>query len=379
MKNIAIAIAAAGLASTAFSQASLTGRTSTLRYNYVYGGGPDVFQDLYESTVTDLLASDSESASFFEEGSGSWASHTWGASVSVDISHDYSVLGPLGDFHSLVFDTASAVATTATGTIGSATMESLNPGNHTQFAFSVSANTEYRLAGTLALLKSGNQSHFLLQRWNGFNWETAFTTWSLPGLQGPFDLTAPLVPGDYRLSSYFGVRAFGNDQDQATGNYRFDVAQNDAPTTARIRMGRLDSGSVNDLAVTDGIVMRVCKFIVPNQLVAPIEVELETTTNVLTPSEVTYYQTSRMATSGSFSQQIDLYDYTVGNWSTTATRLDTAGTGWQTRSIVVGAGAGDIVGPAGEIKARYRIRSTGPTAGSIWCHETDLATWSIWP
>jgi hypothetical protein len=378
MFRLTVGSAIAIAASVASAQADLSGRTSTLRYSYVYGGGGSVFQDIYETSDFDLLPSDVEAASYFGDENGIWAGQPWAAGVSLQIGHEYEVFGPLDDFHRIEYSTSSTASSHHSG-IGSATIDSLNPGNHTLFSFTVGATTEFRLAGSLAFVKASNTSHFVLERFDGLVWGVVYTTWSLAGLQGPFDVTAPLAPGDYRLSANVGVRAFGNDADGVTGEFKFDVAQTFAPATALVRRGRLDAGSVADLAASDGSTMRVCKFVVPNQQVAPIEVELETVSEIAAPSTFTYTQTSRMATSGSFSQQIDLYDYAAGDWSTSATRTDAVGTTMTTRQIQVSASAANFVGPGGAMKARYMVRKTGPSAATVWCHEADLASWYAWP
>jgi hypothetical protein len=146
-------------------------------------------------------------------------------------------------------------------------------------------------------------------------------------------------------------------------------------TSFRVVRGRLNSGGAEDLKEVDGNVLRVCRFIVPNTVVPPVEVELQGTTSVANPTEITFYVTSRMTISGLFSQELVMVQ-ADGNLSPTVRRTDPLNTNMKTVSLRAEDGSG-FVTSEGFVRARYLIRQTGPAASASWCHEADQASWTL--
>lgn len=146
------------------------------------------------------------------------------------------------------------------------------------------------------------------------------------------------------------------------------------PDTARTVLGRLDSGSVASLFDVEGNAYRVCKFFVPNQLVAPVIVEV-TGVSPLVPSTLNFRVDSRMTAGGSFSIALKLFNYRDGAFETfPATGITT------TSDIFMAVPTGDdsrFVGSAKELKARYEVRTNGFVATQAWCNETELARWWV--
>lgn len=152
------------------------------------------------------------------------------------------------------------------------------------------------------------------------------------------------------------------------------------PTSYTINLGQLNAGSVASLAADDGNVLRICKFIVPNQTVAPITVQLDGTSQALTATSMKLEFKNRMQTAGLFSVTLDLWNWGTNNWD--ATNVLTAGvnTTFSTQTLnVTGALSQFLRSSDGAVRARYRIRQTGPSTGTIWCHETDRANWILTP
>jgi len=149
------------------------------------------------------------------------------------------------------------------------------------------------------------------------------------------------------------------------------------PTSVTVRLGRIDAGNVVSLRADDANYLRVCKFIVPNSIVPPVNVEVSTTAPGATASQIVYEQLARMFHAGSFNQQLELWNYNTGNWG--ATTNGALGTVFVNRTVTVNAGANNYIGPANAMLARYRISQTGPAAVSAWCHEVDYVNWELTP
>ena len=149
------------------------------------------------------------------------------------------------------------------------------------------------------------------------------------------------------------------------------------PQSATVRFGHLDSGSVSNLAAIDNNNMRVCRAFVPNLVVAPVTVELDSTSPINNPQTLKFRTFSKMTAAGSFSITVDLYDWSLTAFSPVDFYTDAIATPF--KSTVV-AGSGDLnryIGSGNAIRARYRIRPTGFIATATWCHDLDQAVWFI--
>ncbi|MCW5935724.1 MAG: NHL repeat-containing protein [Fimbriimonadaceae bacterium] len=150
-----------------------------------------------------------------------------------------------------------------------------------------------------------------------------------------------------------------------------------APSSVSIRRGRLESGNVGSLVNVDGDALRVCKFIVPNQVIPPVEVEVSGLTTNLSPSHLNFYLSSRMVHSGAFRQEVVMVR-ADGTPSTTVRRADSLSGSTKTVALYADVPS-NFVTVDGLVRARYLIRQTGPASVSAWCHEADQASWTIVP
>lgn len=211
------------LSSGASAQIALTSRTSTIRYGWVHGGGPDVHSGDVLNTYTDLLVSDVQGANFSDATAGQWFDHSWDTSVHCLIGSGYVVTGPLGSATRLQNAQSTLVEAMASGDIGVASMQSNNPGNENQFTFRAVRPSEYHLTGSIV----GGSSAFTyltLQRFNGFNWDTMFVSYSIQGSDIVWDVQGTLIPGvDYRLISAIDNSANANTSHLKTLDYDFKV------------------------------------------------------------------------------------------------------------------------------------------------------------
>ncbi len=142
------------------------------------------------------------------------------------------------------------------------------------------------------------------------------------------------------------------------------------PNAFRVRLGRLDAGNLSSLAADDAVGLRVCKFIVPNQIVDPVNVEVEATSTEASPVSLEVAFRGRMRTSGGFRIAVELWDFTDSTWTN---RFEVAvGTPYVTHGVTAAGPISRFFGPNGTLRARYLVRPTGPTGTSVWCHDMDL-------
>lgn len=151
------------------------------------------------------------------------------------------------------------------------------------------------------------------------------------------------------------------------------------PTSVTVRLGRLDAGSVALIGDIDGQVLRVCKFIVPNTLVAPITVEVDGTSPIAAPSALSFRTFGRMSTTGLFSQTLDMYDWTITGFSATAVTTSNIANTFRAAGVGADAPVSRFVSGSNQVRARYRIRQTGPAGSSAWCFDLDQAIWLVRP
>jgi hypothetical protein len=172
---------------------------------------------------------------------------------------------------------------------------------------------------------------------------------------------------------------------QTGGNavtYRLDFVVGAAPSrfspssflTVR---GNNTGGNLASLAANDGNALRHCKFLVPNQLVPPVEVRVDAAGAVAAPSVVAAVVRGAMASSGSFSHGVELFDWVAGAYGDGGSAAVTT-----SESIVTATSsgaAGRYVGAGGSLRARYTVVKTGPSSVATWCYNADEFVWLVYP
>ncbi len=151
------------------------------------------------------------------------------------------------------------------------------------------------------------------------------------------------------------------------------------PSSITVNLGRIDAGSVASLATTDGNVLRVCRFVVPNQTVAPVTVQVNGTAPVGSTTALEVFVRSRMSVTGLFTQNLEVFNWVTNTWDTVDTRTDNSTTTFADRVLL---GSGDLtrlLRTDGSLRVRYRVRNTGPAASPTWCHEVDRLNWILRP
>lgn len=205
-------------------------------------------------------------------------------------------------------------------------------------------------------------------------------------------LTTRVALGSYRAMWNFDVSVGGTANQGWVGMNVFNGVQNQewafelhgqqvvAPQTVTVVLGRHASGNLSSLGRQDNDSFRVCKFLVPNQQISPIQVEVSGAAFVGTCTGLTFSVKSRMVDGGQFSQSLDLWDWTINDWDTTDTRTDSLGTSFAVNNLLATGNVSRLLRNSDHaLRARYRIRQTGPSAALLWCHEVDEAVWLVTP
>jgi len=149
------------------------------------------------------------------------------------------------------------------------------------------------------------------------------------------------------------------------------------PDLAKVLLGKVTGGTFDSLRTKDDSGLVVCKFIVPNLSVAPIQVEVEGVSNVETPVGLTLNVRSRMKHGGLFKQTLQLWNWTTSNWDPSDTDVVPIGLAWIDRSLVATGTVTRYVSPTRTLRMKCSISQTGPSAVTLWCHETDFVDWEV--
>lgn len=181
------------------------------------------------------------------------------------------------------------------------------------------------------------------------------------------DLTALRIRGEFT----------GSPDTAYLDNVRFLPAGSVIPPTiATVRLGKLSSGTVANLGTTDGTSLVVCKYVVPNQSTPPVSVELEALLPEVPTGHFGFRTFSKTTNNGLFAQRVELWDWQAGRWDPVDT-VDQPVTTTPTFATVTATAPFDRYWNDGAVKARYRIRATGPVSTLLWCHELDHAAWTV--
>lgn len=151
-----------------------------------------------------------------------------------------------------------------------------------------------------------------------------------------------------------------------------------APNDMRVLRGRLSSGDINSLADDDGSSLKLCKALVANIFEPAIQLEVTGTTSILNPSAVSVAVTSRMASGGTYTQQIIMVDKNDVQ-SPTVRRTDPINVVEMIQRLVATGDPTDFVNPDGRVRIRVNIKAVGLTAVPAWCQDTDRVAWTVRP
>jgi hypothetical protein len=149
------------------------------------------------------------------------------------------------------------------------------------------------------------------------------------------------------------------------------------PTSFIVRLGNNTSGNVNSFSGVDSNFFRMCKGLVPNLIVAPINVELNSTAPGSTAAAVYLFVYSKMANGGNYKLKLELWNYVTGTWDTTDFSDTVITLSLALFQVSSTGSANRFIGPANAVKARYTVRATGLVPVPVWCNDTDYAQWAF--
>jgi len=149
------------------------------------------------------------------------------------------------------------------------------------------------------------------------------------------------------------------------------------PNTFAVTYGQVAQGDANSLLAQDGDALRVCKFLVPNQQAAPVNVQVSGVCPAGTLESLKLVVRSRMVNNGVFAQTLALFDFADGAYSTVDKRTDSLTTAYKTVELPATLDPGRYVSGSRVVRVRYQVAQTGPSSVSLWCHDVDLVRWEL--
>ncbi|MCC6403812.1 MAG: hypothetical protein IT207_07360 [Fimbriimonadaceae bacterium] len=141
--------------------------------------------------------------------------------------------------------------------------------------------------------------------------------------------------------------------------------------TPTVKLGKLIQGNDASLTRRDGDTYDVQKFLIPNQIVDPINIEFKATLpSHIAVAEVDKTRISydcRMDSAGAFRFELDALNTTTGQFE------NVQSTGLGTANLVrsFSHGASDHVSSGGVATWRVRVKPSGPVANALFALKTD--------
>ncbi len=180
------------------------------------------------------------------------------------------------------------------------------------------------------------------------------------------------------LQLAFFDRVLSDQEIAGLGPVGTPFAQIVAPSSVTVVLGRRDRGNVGSLLrAGDGDVYRTCRFVVPNNQVDPIQVEVAGSTQVRAFSSLRFQTVARFQTAGLYRQTLELFDWQANRYDPTDVSSQNMTSTFGVQTVAATGNRARYVGTAGALRARFRVRPIGPTALPIWCVEHDAASWLV--
>lgn len=153
-----------------------------------------------------------------------------------------------------------------------------------------------------------------------------------------------------------------------------------APLTFSVALGKLGSGTAASLGAEDGNALTVCRFLVPNQAVPPVNVQFDGKSPITTCSALKLNVVTKMDTAGMFQISIELFNWTTNDWDVANALVANLNTNYSSHTLTAtGTLSNYLKSSDGSLRARYRVKPVGVISSNQWCNVTDKATWSVTP
>ncbi|MGE0001378.1 MAG: hypothetical protein AB7F50_07200 [Fimbriimonadaceae bacterium] len=198
--------------------------------------------------------------------------------------------------------------------------------------------------------------------------------WAYDTGAGFYDVPAGLVNAALGEVVFTGATSVSGAYDTQTFQIRPVLLVQ--PNSYNLRLGRRDAGNLNSTFADDNDVLRICKFIVPNQSAAPINIEFDSTVPADYPIRTVEFQTIVKANTVGLQQDVQLWNFLSNSWDQSALTSITLS---EQKTSTPGLPDPNVEGITRNVRSRVRVRQIGPVTLSIWCVELDLAGWRITP
>jgi hypothetical protein len=137
------------------------------------------------------------------------------------------------------------------------------------------------------------------------------------------------------------------------------------------------AGGVGDLALSDNVFFGWRPGPILSPAEAPIDVTIEGTSPVLTPSQVEFTFEAR-ATTPNIGQRLYMFNNTTNSWEQVDFRTSTTSDSVVTVNVTANA-ARFVNASTGAIRARFAYKPTGPVLSFPWNARVDQAVWLVTP
>ena len=189
-----------------------------------------------------------------------------------------------------------------------------------------------------------------------------------------YDIVTGIVPvaANSVIVSGFGG-SFGNEDAHA---YRLSPVLNLFPTSATTKLGNTTNGSLASLTEDDNSYFEVCKGFVPNQVVAPVNIEFDASIPADYPIGDVSFGTIVKTNSPGLQQDTELWNWSLGTWE--ASTLTSLGFS-EAFTSVLGDPVRHIEVGTRNVRARVRVRKVSFVTVAVWCVDIDQAGWRVRP
>lgn len=147
------------------------------------------------------------------------------------------------------------------------------------------------------------------------------------------------------------------------------------PSLVTINLGRVTGGNLASLATPDNDLLTLCKFFVPNQTSPIIQFVVEGTSTATAPKGIQLRVRSKAVNPGTYAQDMEAWDFVANTYvnlrSDPVTLVSVTRDGMSTTNV------GRFFNGSGLLRARVRLRQTGPSTSTLPCLAWDMVSWRV--
>lgn len=208
------------------------------------------------------------------------------------------------------------------------------------------------------------------------------------GNNGAFDLEAISDP-DPVASGDLPTEVTGQFSESVLGHFNHDFVFASKPVVSDLRptvlsmnivLGSLQAGTFQSLQKPDGDTLKVVKGLVPNLIVDPIRIEINSVfTRPVTEADRVWFRVTSCSTNfGAFLQTVNLWNYSTNAWDTIDIGLKTLAPHYRVTSDLPCTGSvSRYTDIAGNMKAQVKMKQNGLAPVPSWGLILEQANWII--